>query len=441
VLISPLFAGVIFLVSVLLGLIRPNAVLQAVRLMDRHYHLKDRILTATALLRRKHRTSMEQLQIDDTAEYLAAIRPHAVYPIRFPKMFWLAFGVFAMDAAVLAIIHGGWFPPVGGAAESTPHVALVEDTAMLEEIATQTEELMQTHASEPAIQKLSEQLETLLDQLDWTTMGVKDSLATLSAMEDAFQAALDSLQLETMDESLLELAQTLELAEKTLPISKALEKGDYSLAASELKKLDSEMFDSLSPPERKALAEQMQSLANNAEKRNQKPLQEAAQKMSEALENNDGDQCKAAADALANEVEQHGVRQGIGKDLASQQMALGMMKAENGLGNMSGGKGTDKSETASQTWGGGSAGNPNAGEETSLQGERQQQVLTGMLSEQGNSITETVESQEITAAQSQLQYREHHQQYQKISEAVLDSEPIPLGQRQIIRRYFEAIRP
>jgi len=28
-----------------------------------------------------------------------------------------------------------------------------------------------------------------------------------------------------------------------------------------------------------------------------------------------------------------------------------------------------------------------------------------------------------------------------MSEAVLETEPIPLGQRQMIRRYFESIRP
>jgi hypothetical protein len=34
-----------------------------------------------------------------------------------------------------------------------------------------------------------------------------------------------------------------------------------------------------------------------------------------------------------------------------------------------------------------------------------------------------------------------YQKYRKLSEAVLDSEPIPLGHRQTIRRYFELIRP
>ena len=38
-------------------------------------------------------------------------------------------------------------------------------------------------------------------------------------------------------------------------------------------------------------------------------------------------------------------------------------------------------------------------------------------------------------------YREAYQKYRKMSEAVLEGEAIPLGQRQMIRKYFELIRP
>jgi hypothetical protein len=310
-----------------------------------------------------------------------------------------------------------------------------------EEILAKLEELLQQHSTEPLLQKLAEKLEMTLENIDWSKMDMKEALATLSEMEEAFQTAIDALQLETMEESLQDLAKTLELAEKTVPISAALEKGDYSQAATELKKLDAATLEDLTKPERLTMAEQMKTVAENAEKRNQKPLQEAAEKMSDALENDDGEQGKAAADALANEVEKHGVRQGIAKDLAKQQMLLGMLKSENGPGNMSGGKGTDKSEQENQTWGSGAAGNPNAGKETDLEGQRQQEMLTGTMGEQGDSLTETIDSQEMTAARSLLHYREQYQQYQTLSEAVLDSEPIPLGQRQVIRRYFELIRP
>ena len=437
VLVSPILAGSIFCISLLLGSFRPHPFLTATRLIDQHYHLKDRILTSTALLPLKNRTPMEQLQIEDTAEQIPHIQPRAVYPIRLPKMFWLCAAVLAAD---LVILHGNFFP----SAESTEpaiQLPLVEDTELLEEIVRQTEELVQKHAEELSLQKLSEQMEKLWDKFDMKTLNVKESLATLSEMEDALQTAMDALQLETMEESIQELAKTLELADQTAPISKALEKGNYHEAAMELKKLDAEMMNDLTQPERKAMAEEMKTIAENAEKRNQKPLQEAAQNMSDALKNDDADQYKSATDALANEVEKHGVRQSIGKDLAKQQMALGLLKAESGPGNMSGGKGTDKTEQASQTWGSGAAGNPNEGKETDLQGQRQRETLTGTLTEEGDSLTETIETKETEEAKSLVQYREQYQQYQRISEAVLDSEPIPLGQRQVIRRYFEAIRP
>jgi len=440
VLISPRLAATVFVISVIIGFVRSYSFSSAARMIDRHYHLKDRILTTTALLRRKNRTLMEQLQIDDTAKHIVAVRPRRVYPIRLPKMFWIAIGIFALNFAGTAIIHSRSHLPSGDV-ESVVQVVLPEEnTALLEEIVAKIEELTQTHTDEQSLPKLFEQLEVLTYRFETTHLDTREMLMTLSEMEDAFQAALDSLQLETMDELLAELAKTLELADQTLPISRALEKGDYSLAASELKKLDAETLASLSLPERNAMSEQMQAIADEAEERSQTSLQEAAQKMSDALKDGNGELCKSATDALANEVEKHGIRKGIGKDLANQQMELGMMKAECGAA-MSGGKGTEESETASDTWGGGAAGNPTAGQETQLEGQRQQEMLTGMLGEQGESQTEVIESQEMTETRSLRQYQEQYRQYQRLSEAVLDSEPIPLGQRQVIRRYFESIRP
>jgi hypothetical protein len=59
---------------------------------------------------------------------------------------------------------------------------------------------------------------------------------------------------------------------------------------------------------------------------------------------------------------------------------------------------------------------------------------------EGDSETETTHMPEgrQTAARS---YREQYQKYRGMTEAALNSEPIPLGHRQTIRRYFELIRP
>ena len=434
----PALAVAVFAVSVVVGFVRSVSPLSAARMIDRHYRLKDRILTTTLLLRRASRTPMEQLQIEDAAEHLIAVKPRTVHPIRLPRMFWIAVGVFALNFVGTSIIHSRSHGNVEREVEITV-VLSEENAALLAEIVAQTEELAQEHPDERPLRELFGQMEVLTYRFE-SPMDTRETLITLSEMEDAFQTALDAMRLETMDELLAELARTLELADQTLPISRFLESGDYSQAASELRNLDAETLDSLTQPERNAMAEQMQAIAENAEENNQTPLQEAAQAMSDALQEGDGEAGAAAASALADEVEKHGIRMDIGKQLANQLMELGMMKAECGLA-MDGGEGIEQSDTASETWGMGAAGDPATGPETQLESQRQQELLTGMLGDDGEILTETIETQEMTEERSIRQYREQFQHYERMLEAVLDTEPIPVGQRRVIRQYFESIRP
>ena len=79
------------------------------------------------------------------------------------------------------------------------------------------------------------------------------------------------------------------------------------------------------------------------------------------------------------------------------------------------------------------------GDKTNLLAKRKIEEITGNPGE-GPAEMETMHSPE-GREQAGRAYREMYQKYQKMSEAVLDSEPIPLGHRQTIRRYFELIRP
>ncbi|MCL2004795.1 MAG: hypothetical protein FWG73_01405 [Planctomycetaceae bacterium] len=437
VLAFPILAGLLILAGIIAGLLCPHSSRPA-RLIDQHYQLKDRILTATALLRQPVRTPIQQLQIADAAEHLQAVQPNAVSPLRLPMMLYAALVVLAFNVLATAIIQSPSGQTVGNT-EMALQTLPAENRALLEEVFAKTEELARQHPGEQPLQDLSGKIEALLEQFG--TMDARESLAMLSEIEDAFQSAIGTLELTAMDASFQELARALELAEMTLPIARALERGDYGQAALELKSLDADAMESLSQAQRKAMSEEMQSIADNAADRNQQPLADAVQEMSDAFNQGNGELAASAADALASEVEKHHIRQQVGRALANQQMMLAMMGAEEGEGNMSGGKGTEKSETDRETWGVGSAGNPNAGPETQLQSQRQQEMLTGMLGEEGESETEVVDSHEMMQAQSALQYRERFLEYRRISESVLESEPIPLGQRQVIRRYFEAIRP
>ena len=96
------------------------------------------------------------------------------------------------------------------------------------------------------------------------------------------------------------------------------------------------------------------------------------------------------------------------------------------------------SDRPSSNWGLGVAGNLN-GEPTRLDAAKRLEQLTGM---QGDGPSERqLSSTPEGRQQATRDYREVYQQYLRMSQAVLESEPIPLGQRELIRRYFELIRP
>ena len=66
--------------------------------------------------------------------------------------------------------------------------------------------------------------------------------------------------------------------------------------------------------------------------------------------------------------------------------------------------------------------------------------LKGQESSQGDVDVET-ESSDEQQQEAVRAYREKVDEYEALSESVLESESIPLGHRQTIRRYFEMIRP
>src|SRR5262249_37159939 len=87
----------------------------------------------------------------------------------------------------------------------------------------------------------------------------------------------------------------------------------------------------------------------------------------------------------------------------------------------------------------GASGNE-PGDKTAKLATKQQMQLKGKQGEEGDVDVETTHSPEARQ-DAQRDYREAFRKAQAINESVLDNEPIPLGHRQTIRKYFELIRP
>jgi hypothetical protein len=66
--------------------------------------------------------------------------------------------------------------------------------------------------------------------------------------------------------------------------------------------------------------------------------------------------------------------------------------------------------------------------------------ITGQPAGEGDSDVETTATPEARQ-QASREYKEKYQKFKKESEAVLEGEPIPLGHRQMVKKYFELIHP
>ena len=437
----PAIAGALLGASI--GLLLPLNSRESVRRIDRHYRFKDRLLTALSFLLKtasqREATPMEQLQLEDARRHAEQVDPKAVQPYRLPQnMSWsLGVTLLAFTIAVASPFFNK--PQAFAAVEPLPEV-LQTIEILRESLIEKIDELAEQHPEEHEIKILAERLQELLAQLDESAYDRKESLGTLSEMEAAIRSAITAFQLESVDVSMRELAESLSAAEATRSAGQAMKSGQYSKAADELENLDTE---EMSRQERRAVSEQMRQAADSMNRRGQQSLAQAAQKMADALETNS--QCKEGACQLAGECRSQSLRKGIAEGLSASLALLALSKSECNGGQCGGGQcqgngngGGGPQETNS--WGTGTAGTPTSGEETDLDSTRQRQDATGMVGA-GDSEYETIKSAEGQQELSGRDFREAFQEYRKMSEAVLETEPIPLSQRQMIRRYFESIRP
>ena len=137
---------------------------------------------------------------------------------------------------------------------------------------------------------------------------------------------------------------------------------------------------------------------------------------------------------LAGECRSQGNRKKLTDLLRAQCQCLGECKSQ--CQGTKTGYGKGKGGTS---WGLGESDNESGDATDKLGGQRQEQI-TGLQSGEGEVETETIQSDEGDKT-ARRAYAERVQEYEKLSEAVLERERIPLGHRETIRRYFESIRP
>lgn len=400
--------------------------------VDVRYQLKDRAVTALGFAADLRDDPLRRMQVVETLERLQQIDPREIAELRRSR--WTA-----VAAGSIALLLFALLVPVADVQPSAVAMAalpvVLEQADQLEEtMLEEVRELADQH-EEPELEALAAELETLVGQLRQPDVDQRAALATLSEMQQALQSVMGQFDLQQVDTALHSIAAALESAAEMRPIAEDLKAGDYDSAAEKLEKFDP---GKLNQKERRAVSESLARLAQGLEKGQQGTLSDATGQLAEGLKNNSQSQCKGGACKLAGLCRKQGLRKSIGECLACQLNRLSMCKGAC-QGNKNGGNRTDKSETPSNNWGTGQSQQPTGDDRTRIDSSRQQLDVSGTAGD-GPSEREVVTAPEAKQ-QAARGYSKRYEQFRRQAEAVLDSEPLPLGYRQTVQTYFESIRP
>jgi hypothetical protein len=421
---GPVFGGVA-------GFVWPLGWHAAAEAVDAHYRLKDRIVTALAFLGKTDKTAIDELQVRDAAEHLSRVDPRAVLPWRIPRLLPPALAALAV-ALALVVWPGG--PRTVEAGLAAPLPEILATAADIEEDLNQFEELAKQEQNHE-LEKLVEMLREKVDEMKEPGVDLREALAKLSDMQSAIQAQQAQYNVELVDAQLESLGSGMSLSQALAEAGKSLVEAKFDKAAEELEKLEEPP---LERKEAKAVEEQMKKSAQQMGEVGLGDLADATSEMADGIKGGKG-KFQRGSKKLAKEVKNHQRRRKINDLLASELTRLTERKGQCQGACLARGKNPLKSTSPSENFGLSTSGNVR-GDQTNLLSKKNLEQVSGPTADDGPSEVETTHSPE-GRQQANRGYRESYQKYRRMSESVLDSEPIPLGHRQTIRRYFELIRP
>ena len=419
--------------------------------VDDHYELKDRTLTALQFADEAQNSEFHQLQVKDATAHLGSVHAKEVVPFRTPRHFgWAAATLLVAGGLLLwpvtnTELQANTSQPIGIQMAADE---IAEDIEQLEEFAQEQED----EELNDLLEELKEQIKELRDP----ETDVREALATISEMQEKLAQQAAQYNDAEMDAQLNALGDAMAAVEAFKAASAKLQAGEFDQAAQDLQNMEDLKMERR---ESRAAGEKLAEVAA-AMKRN------GLGKMSDSVDGlakhvkaqRNANACKDC-EKIGKQVKNHALAKKMNQLLKNKLKKLGEAKAmckkagncAKCGGNCKGGqcnsqnvnlaKGQAKtsSNSPSKSAGAKSAGNTD-GKKTQLEANRQMEQIAGQLSESGDSDYETSSSTEGQET-AQRKAREAFAKYKKMSEAVLDSEPIPLGHRQTIRRYFELIRP
>jgi len=316
------------------------------------------------------------------------------------------------------------------------NAVLEEQSSGLQQELRALEEFQQQQP-DTELKRLLESMNENLQEMAEPGTTPREAFARLSEMEASLQEMQKRISESGTLESMKAIGEAMALAEEMSKAGKALASGDLQRAEAELSKLGAPKLDRQT--ERavtdKLRQQQQQKQQSAQEPATSKAVAEAAGRMAEGLESGDSQKFQEGTRGLASEARRMANQQKLTELLQQQAMNLAQAKSDvesqarqvaqgQGKGGKKAGKGT--------------AGNPQ-GAETGAKAASRELRLSGENSGMGEAETEKSQGEQQEQV-AEREYRQNVEKFEALSETALESELIPPGQKQLIRRYFQLIR-
>lgn len=467
---------------VLWNLTRKDSMLSVAADIDRRAGLRDELRSAYWFIQSGRTSPWIEMQVERAARTASKLKLDSMYPLSIPRS---SFGAAAL-LTLLLILN---FAPLPFAhnwlySQNPPAFALTDQQR---ELAEQIQEIL----GRPELQEdtqLAERIQEILEQLQEGSLSPEEALARLKELQDQLDEG--NLEVGAMNEGLEEIAQDLKQSQPTEKVAEDMLSKDLKKAAEDLRKLAEEMGMSTDPgkleevqmsleqasennrPGLEQLTQQMKQGAESLSKQDQKgaqqSMEQAANELEKLAQKMDSQQLKNQASEKLQDLEQS-----LAQQQAQQQQQQGQTREQQSGqgGEETQGKGQQQKEGSSQGQQGQEAqtagqagGEPQPGEEggkgqmpsgagggnpqqtaeaTSLEVQLKQEKLTGQIGDEKDEKEGKPEmTEELSKAErSKLDYRNVRSELSSAQQDVLNQDRIPWEYRNLIRDYFQAIRP
>ncbi len=396
--------------------------------IDATCRLHDGTATALAFSRLQQRSPVQTLQLKLACNQLQMLNPRSLIPLETPRL-W-KHGLIAAAASVLLAIIG----PRLQSAETPTQLSSTTTAPATQQLRQELKQLLNEQPADKSLQAALEAMNQTLSELAENPGTPREAFAKLSQLEGSLQQLQQQLRDPAAAKALAEIGEALQLSDDLQPAGQALAEGDLQKAQTELQKLTLPDADKQT---RRAVAEQLKKVQQQAaQSGTANEAGKAAGQMAEGLQNSNQDSFREGSQNLAAEARRQAGRKKLSDTLQQQSESLAQLRAdlESQAGNIAQGQGRGGRKA-----GKGSSGDPR-GDASKASATAQELRLKGENSGQGDSQTETLPG-EREEQPAEREYRANLQRYQSLQESSLDSEPLPPGQKQLIRRYFQLIRP